>query len=257
MVFYFKVLVLARSSSTRMGKLMGCSDRTFVRRFAPHSSFASLLTLAPPFGRRSMSSKNTLQEIYQKSKQPLPSYATVRAGSRAEDGWWSTVMLADGRVFEGEPMPSKKAAELSAAAKALAAPETENQDQEEQKPCPVSTVVLIDVENVQTIAHLIPPRENLTVLAFVGKSHALVDTIFPPHIKKIVSPTSYRDGNDCYMQMYTGYLLARTTYARYIFVTNDHFVYPLAELTACPETPWKKVTSEFAGNLERLTDLLR
>jgi ribonuclease III len=67
-----------------------------------------------------MTSKNILQEYFQKNNLELPKYKTQRlGGSDHQPVFVSEVTLYDGRVFSGEKEQNKKAAELSAAQKVL------------------------------------------------------------------------------------------------------------------------------------------
>ena len=64
--------------------------------------------------------KNALQETFQRSDLPLPTYETKRVGGPSHlPIWKSTVKLFDGRTFEGDLESSKTGSEMSAAAKAL------------------------------------------------------------------------------------------------------------------------------------------
>lgn len=68
-----------------------------------------------------MQNKNILQEYFQKKHLSLPDYESKQVGiidNQIE--WQSRVTLADGRSFVGDVVYSKKAAESSAAANALA-----------------------------------------------------------------------------------------------------------------------------------------
>ena len=62
------------------------------------------------------SSKNKLQEVFQKRGEQLPQYSTTSVGG----AFVSVVTLADGRSFTSSSFPSKKVAELDAAEKAIA-----------------------------------------------------------------------------------------------------------------------------------------
>jgi hypothetical protein len=65
-------------------------------------------------------SKNQLQEHFQKLKQELPKYNTVRVGGQDHKPIWvSTVILFDGSFFTGITSENKTEAEISAALKAL------------------------------------------------------------------------------------------------------------------------------------------
>jgi len=102
----------------------------------------------------SMSSKNDLQEYFQKRKLTLPVYTTTRAGGSAHNPKWvSQVTLSDGRIFVSSPHSGKKSAEAEAAEDALKAIERDGVEVELPEPDvrldfdDHHVCVLIDVEN--------------------------------------------------------------------------------------------------------------
>ena len=196
--------------------------------------------------------KNALQEIYQRKKEALPVYSTILS----DYGWQSTVTLASGKSFQGSCMTSKKAAELDVAEFVLRL--EESKDSANVAP-PLKdsflTAVIVDAEHFLSLIRKIVPHKNSNIYVFLGQHHDLINTTFPLGITKIVN-SSHRRDNECFIQMYTGWLLAEGKYDKYIFVTDERLACSLARLTTSSSSPWQGRASEVAFDMERLNYLL-
>jgi hypothetical protein len=104
--------------------------------------------------------------------------------------------------------------------------------------------ILVDVENMPKFIDdikdmiFVPKYTSVTIYAFVGEHHCLVDKDFPEHVVKIISPSTRPDGTDCCIQVYTGMLLAREEYDTYLIATRDHFGSALVEMIMTSNLGW-------------------
>ena len=184
-------------------------------------------------------SKNKLQEICQAKKLPLPKYVTTDIGDSYKHVWLSIVTVFD-QEFEGNECSSKSGAEMSAAYAAL---NHENgkviaiKRKFENLTSPKSTILLIDVENLQTFIkeeniYKLLNVEKLEIHAFVGKYSPLVGLLEKAHasIVKHISPSPAKDGTDTFIQMFVGVLLAERRYQNYIIATRDHFAVAMRDI---------------------------
>lgn len=194
-----------------------------------------------------MSTKNELQEFYQKRKETLPVYSTERVrGTPAHAPLWkSTVILHDNRRFVGEPSAKKSTAELNAATVAL---EYTPLDLEHAALANVSslecediamlcidrsTICLIDIENVPQAVSIdlstIPKR--VFVLGLVGHCHAMAQKPFP--FGKYIVRSSISDAADHALTFMAGYIashivsedlgLGDTVRPKMIILSRDHY----------------------------------
>lgn len=104
--------------------------------------------------------------------------------------------------------------------------------------------VLVDIENMPKFIDDIkdmsfrPKYTSVTIYAFVGEHHCLVDKDFPEYVIKIISPSTRPDGTDSCIQVYTGMLLAREEYDTYLIATRDHFGSALVEMIMTSNLGW-------------------
>lgn len=111
------------------------------------------------------------------------------------------------------------------------------------KPCG-KTAILVDMENMPKFIDDISTitfdhkYSSVTIYAFVGEHHCLVDKGLPAGVIKIISPSTRPDGTDSCMQVYTGMLLAIGGYDSYLIATRDHFGSALVEMIMAPNLGW-------------------
>ena len=207
-----------------------------------------------------MSSKNKLQEFFQKKQLTLPKYKTSNVGGQPHDPLWqSIVTLHDGSSYSGDIVSSKVEAELSAAEKALL---YLNNESFSPKPILIEKieekrVVLIDVENCpKAVDELLEKTriENLIIYAFVGKDHPLSAREYRG-VKKILVPSNRKDAVDTCMIMYASFLLFTEVFEKYYIITGDHFGPTLAELMTSEHMPWKAKATFVCTNIDKFIAL--
>lgn len=175
-----------------------------------------------------MSSKNTLQELFQKRKESLPQYKTIRRGGPDNAPKWSSkVILPDGSSYESSIMTSKKEAEIEAASLALeslekALPQTISLEEE--------TLLLVDLENEGNFFTLFENYifSNLEIISFSSKVSATPD--IPSWVKHLKVGSSHRDSADVGIIMMVTKRMFFNVPKRIIILTHDHFVYPIKDL---------------------------
>ncbi len=181
--------------------------------------------------------KNLLQEYAAQRQRLAPLYTTRRCGGPDHAPLWQcTVQLWDQTVHEGGQAPTKVDAEQSAARLALQrlhAPAPPVQG-------PMRTALLVDVENKPKLLYQLSEEqlERVTVYAFVGEHHALVDKPLPAGVVRIASPSSRPDGTDTCMQVYVGFLLGQRAFSEYVVATGDHFGPVLVEMIQTETLLW-------------------
>lgn len=233
-----------------------------------------------------MSSKNKLQEYFQKRQLSLPEY---RDWQQSDEGtqnvalcWYSIVTLRDGREMSGMGR-SKVAAQQEAAKKALTLLKTELRNNRaetkaamlepitlredtlnlnwptEQTPTAKEvlifdepTALLVDLENLPKIVDELPPTLGLDVYVFVGKHHPLADKEFNRPVIRIVSPSTRRDGTDTCMQVYVGMLLTQCKYEHYIIATMDHYGAALVEMIQSNTLGWTTKSARLVTRSKQL-----
>jgi hypothetical protein len=176
-----------------------------------------------------MTSKNILQEYFQKNNLELPKYKTQRlGGSDHQPVFVSEVTLYDGRVFSGEKEQNKKAAELSAAQKVL------NEIDFKPPKRSVSSFnlkrkvgIFIDLENKPSIVEEINNSIDINVdmFVFASRDHPSLLKLKQTETNCIIVevPSTRRDGADIGLIMSVGGFLFREDYEDFIIVTNDHY----------------------------------
>ena len=190
-----------------------------------------------------MTSKNRLQEYFQKKDLDLPIYSTARAGGEDHNPTWiSQVSLCDGRIFVSDPHSKKKYAELESATDALAALEIHNIESDTMKYCinfnDSNVVICIDVENQPcAIAEFVKnvSSTNVTVYGFISDGHPLQKKLEISYylrderVNLIKIPSTRADGADIGMSMIVGSFIETMNYGLYMIISNDHFGEALAD----------------------------
>lgn len=229
-----------------------------------------------------MSSKNKLQEFFQKRQEPLPVYATEKdpLSESHQPRWKSIVTVHGGKRFVGEYTSKKSDAESSAAQLAL---KTLRIDSEE-KVIPLvdypsldclstphdvfhncmdaSTIVFIDIENIpQAIDMVERVPSNTVIVGVVGHCHSKVEAKFP--FFKYIVRNAMKDAVDHAMSFLAGFVAGGIhdnlilpdhkdfpdDMPKFLIVSRDHY----AEITChCI-----KQQGFDAVHITTMTDLLR
>lgn len=209
-------------------------------------------------------SKNQLQEYFQKKQLSLPSYSTVRVGGGDHTPEWkSVVTLFDGSRFESDIASTKGGAEISAASKALIGVNINLKTKvsiitsnDITKVLDRKTALLVDVENlpklIDELVSLHNNITNLTVYAFIGEHHCLIDKELPPGTIKVISPSTRPDGTDTCMQVYVGALLVKESYDEYLIATRDHYGSALVEMISAPNLLWTSRPARLVTKISQL-----
>ncbi len=126
-----------------------------------------------------MSSKNKLQELYQKDRKDLPIYTTVNlSGIPNEPEWKAEVKTCDGYRIWSQSFPRKTHAENDAAERCLALINKKNsqislrvQNYIEPDKTVTKNILLFDLENVPLSARtrVSTPNNDTAIFGFVGK----------------------------------------------------------------------------------------
>ena len=224
-----------------------------------------------------MSSKNDLQEYFQKRKLKLPVYTTIRAGGSAHNPKWvSQVTLSDGRIFVSSPHSGKKSAEAEAAADALKSIERDGVEVERPEPdfrlsfddhC---VCVLIDVENQPAALGELVNRtwsRGMSIHAFYSKGHPLgrkidgTEYVNDDRVTIHEVPSTRNDGADVGMMVTLGMMLETSNFTTYIIISNDHFAEAAADVARgyhLMSTPGSKSHLRFKAAASRdVTDALQ
>lgn len=205
-----------------------------------------------------LSPKNTLQEFCVKNKHSIPSYDTKKVGGTPHAPEWlsyvTIVMKKEGKdqsiTVPGDVSMSKTEAEKTAATcmlTSLGVAEDPLPIDEVEKDMSLGTLppsvpeepgmaILIDVENIPNMIFSAVtlkqkyPKANITIFACVGQHHHSAKKDFGRRVKKVVVPTTRKDGVDTFIQMYAGHLMRGTEFDSFAIATGDHFGHALVEL---------------------------
>ena len=178
--------------------------------------------------KRMSSSKNRLQELWQKRCDVLPTYRTVRVGGTDHaPKYQSTTTLPDSITFTGTIEGSRTMAELAAANSAIHYSRSVSVNSEE----PLSEIpdhnsfVFVALENIPKAVELINYIGADTCVGFVSEKHPLATSTSNKMRTFIV--TSYaKDAADFALAMSDAMFIRVgecDTYKRLIILTKDHF----------------------------------
>ena len=183
-----------------------------------------------------MSFKNTLQELYQKQKLPLPKYKTVRLGGEEHKPIFiSTITLYDGQIIEGTSENTKKTAELNVAKKVLELVNPPKIIEKRSFNLKRKICLFVDIENKPIIEDLLDFIEDLSKIhihAFASEDHPSLIKLKElkqtrkkdfESIEIIEVPTTRKDGADIGLMLFVGGFLFKKMYKDYIIITNDHY----------------------------------
>lgn len=218
-----------------------------------------------------ISTKNMVQEIYQKLKLPLPVYNTqaFTTGSSPWPLFVSEIKTSDEKYAKGTPANSKKKAELNAAREWLLNhtewdPETESYQVERvyYDSSEINTIAFIDVENMPNAINSVIKFPVRTV-GFVGRLHHLAGkTTNCEEIKKYdefyVANTVSKDGADIWMAMHIAeHFTDIKKYQNVIIITRDHFGTPVSEYLKNTTTATATIRVLVAVNEREVCDTLQ
>lgn len=273
--------------------------------------------------------KNELQEYYQKKRLPLPIYDTVPRLNGGSMMWVSTVSLANGLEFVGDPAFNKITTELSAAVKALqhlnptislklpreeperflpVAPKLPREEPErfptvlsksrQPESEPFSTVppkmkvyqsepeyvsserlnmyqstaiepknkvhfystnriaLFVDSENLHKFAEEVEESQlvGVDIYSFLGKYHSLANKPLAKDstIKRVISPSTRKDGTDTCIQLYAGMMLTMERYEGYAIATRDKFGSNLVEFISQKGLGWEPKPAVLVTSFDHL-----
>lgn len=178
--------------------------------------------------------------------------------------WVSVVQIHEGQTFKGTPHPSKIRAEMSAAQRAydyiIKLPTSIPESLTLDKKFNHFIAVLVDVENCPNIIPelLRSKTEKLVIIGFVGKYHPQAESGWDqdPRVRKILVPSTRRDGTDTCMIMYTSVFLFDKTYDEYIVVTSDHFGPALVDMITASDLLWESRPARCFNKTEQIIKYL-
>ncbi len=185
-----------------------------------------------------MSSKNELQEFFQKNKLSLPEYTTDRIGGDAHTPEWLTVVeLCDGSTHRGDIQATKKKAELNAATNALK--HIQNAKFLHTNPLydlqfNKAIKIFVDIENkpnfIEEFVNKVSSK-NIEVHGFVSNGHPQFKPFKDNRISIYPIPSTRKDGADVGLIMHVGMILRQeqSDETVYIIVSNDHFADALVD----------------------------
>ncbi len=179
-----------------------------------------------------MSSKNKLQEFFQKRGLPAPVYYTSKVGGTDNDPKWvCLVKLFNGEVIYSNPSSSKKSCEMEAAANALADIDSRSLEYRNIKyrfDIDSKVVILVDGENLPTIPIKFATEvcTSASLRVYISKGHPIKPKLVEHEIKIVEIDSTRKDAVDTAIIMDS----VRLYPDHIIIVTNDHFGASLVEL---------------------------
>ena len=216
-----------------------------------------------------MNPKTNLHEFLQKNNIPLPIYNTNRIGGTDHRPLYSsTIILNKCLEIKGNAENNKKEAENSAAFNAYEYIKTKGLKNFNIKNVYDDVIyddvsvkknrycLLIDMENLQKICEDVTDNELkfIDVYVFVGKHSHLVNKKLNDSIKKIISPSSMKNGTDTCIQVYVGSLLEKNMYDVYFISSRDSFAAVLAEIINSNDIGWKNKKGYQISKIEHIYD---
>jgi hypothetical protein len=172
------------------------------------------------------SSKNKLQEYYQKKSLPLPNYDTTKIVDQYVPTWECKLTI-ENKIFFGYDS-KKTGAEIKAAELALDYLTSLKRSVVCTKS---STIILIDIENCPTIFfELFDFKLDVKIVGFLSKNHPLNKKVVDYSEFIVRVPSTRKDAADVGMILYIGQHIDK--YDEFIIVTYDHFADSVADCLA-------------------------
>jgi hypothetical protein len=157
----------------------------------------------------------------------MPKYVSQQVGGEPHAPIWKSTVLVGGLTGDSGARSSKTLAELSAAESILE--KIRNSETVKSVTVPTNTVLLVDLENLPTIAaELFDYSISFPTYVFIGSSNPRSTVSLPDTITKVLVPTQHRDGVDCAIQVKVGELLPTTD--NFLIATRDHFAAALVDI---------------------------
>ncbi len=203
-----------------------------------------------------MSSKNKLQEFFQKKGLPTPVYHTARVGGTDDNPKWVCILkLFNGEIIYSTPTSSKKSCEAEAADKALAGFDSHNLKYNNVKyrfDIDSKVIILVDGENLPTIPIKFATEvyASASLRAYISKGHPIKPKLTEHEIKIVEVDSTRKDAVDTAIIMDS----VRLYPDQIIIVTNDHFGSSLVELI---NKEGGHLVGHLARNYEELLSLLQ
>lgn len=175
-----------------------------------------------------MSSKNSLQEIFQKRKETLPLYETSFEGGPSHlPEWRSKVTLADGSSFEGPICSTKKEAELKVATLALASLSEALPQEVKLKE---KSLLLVDLENEGDFFSTFDNHlfSNLEIVSISSRFAPTPE--IPEWTTHLTVESGNRDASDIGIIVYLTSRLLQNSLKRIFLLSHDHFILPIKEI---------------------------
>lgn len=182
-----------------------------------------------------ISSKNTLQELFQKAGMKPPVYNTYRAGGPPHAPLFlCELALPTGEIYcTKNPYPTKKDAERAVAEMALETMDSLEEKIDKKVPNIIRLhaeepiLILVDIENVSKDFNTISQGSNVDIVGYVGKNHHLANlsseklASFPYKIK--IVPSALPDAADTQIICHCTRAYDANYYKEIIVVTKDHY----------------------------------
>jgi hypothetical protein len=202
-----------------------------------------------------MSSKNKLQEFFQKRGLPLPIYYSNRVGGTDNDPKWVCVIkLHNGETVYSDPCSSKKACEAESAYKALSEIDSRKLKFNIKYSFDIDSdvTILVDGENLPTvpIKFVTEVDASVSFQVYISKDHPIKPKLNEHDITAIEVDSTRKDAVDIAIVRDS----AKTYSDHIIIVTNDHFGSTLVELINKEGT---QPIGHFARNYEGLLNILQ
>lgn len=217
--------------------------------------------------------KNQLQEFCVKHGLAPPQYQRARVGGPDHAPIFQCSVVQAGAVLAtGDHALSATEAEMKAAQVALerlilqrmlVRSETTSESSSSTTTTNSATAepstqgkraLLVDVENLpKFIGHLSEAQcRAYDVYAVLGVNHALAERELPHGVTRVLAPSTHRDGADCCMQVYVGYLLARGQHREYVVATHDHFAGALVDMIRTDTLLWRSAEARHVTRTNQL-----
>ena len=202
-----------------------------------------------------MSSKNKLQEFFQKRGLPSPVYYSNRAGGTDDSPKWvCMIKIHNGEIVYSSPCSSKKECEAEAANKALSEIDSRNFKFNIKYSFDIDShvIILVDGENLPTvpIKFVTEVDASVSLRTYISKGHPIKPKLDEHEITVIEVDSTRKDAVDIAIVRDSTRIYSK----HIIIVTNDHFGSTLVELINKENG---QSVGHFARNYEGLLNILK